>query len=144
MESCFTRIFWVTWVTVNLLFVMDSSASRIANHTVISGGSLRLKCCVDQGNDMQYNLQWQFNNNVLFHDTFLLDTTFSESAYLLHNNSLLLNPVLPIHVGTYKCLINSVTVILHMVSVKGMYLFLDILLFLNFRFDLYWTHTCIS
>lgn len=119
MEIKFAKV--ILCLTVVKIYIMDYAVSDTVYYSVLSGSSVELDGCRDQKRDTQYNLYWKFEDNILFHDNFLLYTEFSETASLVQDKSLVLNPVSPMHAGPYQCLIDSSVMITYVVSVKGMY-----------------------
>lgn len=119
MDRFCVNVFFL--VTALELFVSKFSVSETVYHSVLSGSSLSIGGCRDSAKETQYILQWKFEDKILFYDNFMLYDKFIESASLIGNNSLVLNPVSLIHTGTYRCLVNFVTIQTHVLRVKGMY-----------------------
>lgn len=91
------------------------SAEKIYRYSVPVNDSIFLPCCQELN-----QIQWQFQEDMLFLGGFLMRDDFSTSLSLQRNGSLYIYPISLLHIGKYECIKNEEKISTYFIDVEGL------------------------
>lgn len=93
------------------------SAEQIYRYSVPVNDSIFLPCCQELN-----QIQWQFQEDMLFLGGFLMLDDFSTSLSLQRNGSLYIYLISLLHIGKYECIKNEEKLSTYFIDVEGLYM----------------------
>lgn len=98
-------------------FLRRSTTNTDKIYSISANDSVLLPGCPSKDKEQTY---WNFQENVLFMDGFLVRSNFSSSVTLLSNNSLYFNSISLLDVGKYECIKNHQSLSTYFIEVEGL------------------------
>lgn len=118
-------LFWKMTAAHSTVFVLYAvcvyslCAQNVHRYSIAVNDSISLHCSQEQK-----EVQWKFQENLLFIGGFLLRDEFSKSLSLAQNNALYIYPITLLHIGKYECFKTKETISTFFIDVEGLLLFL--------------------
>lgn len=105
-------------LTVFIFYVFceySLSTENVYSYTLPIYESVLLQC-----GQMQNQIEWKFQGDLLFMGGFLLRDDLLSSVSLLQNNSLHIFPISLLHIGKYECITNKGNTSTYILDVEGL------------------------